>query len=117
MENSLPVSVNLPAHGLASWPVERSATSLFDQLLAFRRRWRMILAVTLLLPALALLALSRMPPHYTATGILLYDPADSAPPGVETAQGRPAAAAPVARAGKKLVVPMNPATNRLAGRS
>jgi succinoglycan biosynthesis transport protein ExoP len=80
MESALPVSLPIPTAGLPSWP-SRSTISLFDQLAALRRRWRMILSITLLLPVLAGLALSRMPPRYTATGILLYDPADSAPPG------------------------------------
>jgi succinoglycan biosynthesis transport protein ExoP len=52
-----------------------------DQLMALRRRWRMIAIVALLVPALAGAALTLMPARYTATGILLYDPAGAAPPG------------------------------------
>ena len=81
MENTLPISLPSLATGLTPWQPVRPASNLFDQLLALRRRWRMILLASLLLPGAVGLVLSRMPPRYTATGILLYDPADSAPPG------------------------------------
>lgn len=74
----LPVTLPLPA---MDWHAMRPAKTLLEQLLALRRRWRMILLTALLLPALTALVLAGMPPRYTATGILLYDPADSAPPG------------------------------------
>jgi succinoglycan biosynthesis transport protein ExoP len=80
MESALQVSLPLQT-GLKPWQPARPANGLFEQLQALRRRWRMILLVALLLPAFTALALSRMPARYTATGILLYDPADSAPPG------------------------------------
>jgi capsular exopolysaccharide synthesis family protein len=49
--------------------------------MSLRRRWRLILACTLLLPAATALALSHVPPRYTAIGVMLYDPAAGAPPG------------------------------------
>ena len=81
MENSLPVGLPLAAAAGTAWQPARQPGMLIDQLLALRRRWRMILLVTLLLPAITALVLSGIPPRYTATGILLYDPADSLPPG------------------------------------
>lgn len=58
-----------------------AAPALADQLLALRRRWRLILAATLMVPALALAAMLLSPSGYTATGIMLYDPASAAIPG------------------------------------
>ncbi|MGC8532360.1 MAG: GumC family protein [Acidiphilium sp.] len=46
---------------------------------AIRRHWRLGLLVAVMVPGLALLALTRMQPTYTATGILLYAPADFNP--------------------------------------
>jgi capsular exopolysaccharide synthesis family protein len=57
---------------------------LAEQLLTLRRRWRLILCAAALLPSLACLLLSLLPPRYTATGILFYDPAGAAPPGDNT---------------------------------
>ncbi len=57
------------------------APSLADQLLAFRRRWRLILLCACLLPGITVLALWRLPPSYIATGTLLYDPDNGALPG------------------------------------
>ncbi len=84
MESSLPVNLGLASPALASWQPPRSGASLADQLMALRRRWRMILLVTLLLPAVTALVLSHMPPRYTASGVLLYDPVAAAPPGDPT---------------------------------
>ncbi len=81
MENPLPVGPPLATSAGTAWQPARQPGMLVDQLLALRRRWRMILLVTLLLSAIAALILSGIPPRYTATGILLYDPADSLPPG------------------------------------
>jgi uncharacterized protein involved in exopolysaccharide biosynthesis len=73
------MSLTVSGPQMPAWPVR--AEPLADQLLLFRRRWRMIFLVTLLLPAVAYVALAVMPPRFTATGILLYDPAGAAPPG------------------------------------
>lgn len=58
-----------------------AAPALADQLLALRRRWRLILAATLAVPALAAAFMLLSPADYTATGIVLYDPASAAIPG------------------------------------
>jgi polysaccharide biosynthesis transport protein len=85
-ENILPVALRLPQTEL-QWPEARPALALFDQMMALRRRWRLIFLVTLLVPGLVGLALLRMPERYAATGILLYDPADAAPPGTSVEIG------------------------------
>ena len=69
------MSLTLPSLAPAAAPV------LADQLLVLRRRWRLILAVSLAVPALALAAMLFSPASYTATGIVLYDPASAAIPG------------------------------------
>ncbi|HQT89200.1 MAG TPA: protein tyrosine kinase [Acidiphilium sp.] len=46
---------------------------------AMRRHWRLGFLVGVMVPGLALLAVTRMQPTYTATGILLYAPADFNP--------------------------------------
>ncbi len=79
-EHSLPVALRLPKPE-PPWPETLSAPALLDQIMALRRRWRLIFLATLLVPGLAGIGLLKMPTHYTATGILLYDPADAAPPG------------------------------------
>jgi capsular exopolysaccharide synthesis family protein len=85
-EHSLPVALRLPEPE-PSWPEARTAPALLDQVMALRRRWRLIFLLTLLVPGLAGIALLKMPTRYTATGILLYDPADAAPPGTSLAIG------------------------------
>jgi capsular exopolysaccharide synthesis family protein len=77
-ERSLPVSLSQPE---PQWPETLTAPALLDQVMALRRRWRLILLATLLVPGLAGIGLLKMPTRYTATGILLYDPAAAAPPG------------------------------------
>ncbi|WP_297492865.1 polysaccharide biosynthesis tyrosine autokinase [Acidocella sp.] len=69
------MSLTLPSLAPPAPPV------LADQLLALRRRWRIILAATIIVPLLALAAMLASPTTYTATGILLYDPAGAAIPG------------------------------------
>lgn len=71
------MSLTLPSSAAAP-PL---APGLPEQLLSLRRRWRIILASTLLVPGLALLGVVGSPARYTATGILLYDPANNAVPG------------------------------------
>jgi capsular exopolysaccharide synthesis family protein len=69
------MSVALPTAEL------RAPPALLDQLLSLRRRWALILSATLLIPCATGLILLRMPVGYTATGILLYDPAAATVPG------------------------------------
>ena len=54
---------------------------LAEQLLSLRRHWRLILACTIGFPALAALILAALPASYSATGIVLYDPASATLPG------------------------------------
>jgi capsular exopolysaccharide synthesis family protein len=77
------MSLSVTSPPLPAWPEMRHAP-LAEQLLSLRRRWRLIAVAVLLLPGLAFAVLSLMPPRYTATGILLYDPAGAAPPGDST---------------------------------
>jgi len=74
------MSLSLSRPSLPAWPEVRPAP-LAEQLLTLRRRWRLIFCAAALVPALAILLLALTPPRYTATGILLYDPAGAAPPG------------------------------------
>jgi len=73
------MSLTLPS--LAPPNAPPISPALSDQLLALRRRWRIILAATIIVPALALAAMLLSPTAYTATGILLYDPGSAAIPG------------------------------------
>jgi capsular exopolysaccharide synthesis family protein len=70
------MSISLPDAGMG-W---REA-GLAEQLLPLRRRWRVILGAAVLVPALALAVLLKMPVTYTATGVLLYDPSSAKVPG------------------------------------
>ncbi len=54
---------------------------LADQVLRLRRRWKIILAATLLVPGITLANMLIMPTTYRATGILLYDPQAAITPG------------------------------------
>ncbi len=76
------MSLSVSRPGLPAWPEMRAP--LAEQLLTLRRRWRVIFLTTALIPGFAFAGLSLMPPRYTATGILLYDPAGAAPPGDNT---------------------------------
>src|ERR1700757_3969829 len=69
------MSLTLPSLAPPAAPV------LADQLLALRRRWRVILAATIAVPLLAMATMLASPTTYTATGIVLYDPAGAAIPG------------------------------------
>jgi capsular exopolysaccharide synthesis family protein len=60
-------------------PMMAEAGDPLAALWAIRRHWRLGLFVAVMVPGLALLALTRMQPTYTATGILLYAPADFNP--------------------------------------
>ena len=55
------------------------SASFADLLLTLRRRWRLIAAIAIILPALTLLGLRRIAPRYQAQGTLLYAPVDFAP--------------------------------------
>jgi capsular exopolysaccharide synthesis family protein len=54
---------------------------LAEQWLILRRRWRLWFATAGLLTAVTSLCIARLPVNYTATGTLLYDPAQAATPG------------------------------------
>jgi len=54
---------------------------LAEQLLALRRRWRLIALCALAVPLLAGVLLYSAPPVYTATGILIYQPEAARVPG------------------------------------
>ena len=60
---------------------DRQGDTLSDQFLLLRRRWLVLLATLLLVPAVTWNILVAAGPRFTATGILLYDPVDAAPPG------------------------------------
>jgi capsular exopolysaccharide synthesis family protein len=77
------MSLSISRPDLPAWPLAKQ-TKLAEQLLTFRRRWPLITATALLVPILAFAVLSLTPPRYTATGILLYDPAGAAPPDDNT---------------------------------
>jgi capsular exopolysaccharide synthesis family protein len=66
---------------LASGTGAAAAPPLYEQWLFLRRRWRLVFACVGLIGGCTSLALSRVPITYTATGVLLYDPADAASPG------------------------------------
>ncbi len=82
-----------------------------------RRRWRVVVGTAGLVTVAALLALSGMPATYTATGTILYDPANA------TAPGSAAAAATLldqqnedaATASQAAVIASEPAARALAG--
>ena len=90
----------------------RAAPALADQLLGLRRRWRLILAVTLLIPALAGLVLLHMPTAYTSTGILLYDPNNI--PGTQAAPQVDAANEDAITASQSAVIASLPAAQAIA---
>jgi hypothetical protein len=51
-EHSLPVSLRLPQPE-PHWQETQAAPALLDQVMALRRRWRLIFLVTLLVPGMA----------------------------------------------------------------
>jgi len=76
------MSVSLiPRPELPAWPAARGPGTLDEQFLLLRRRWLSLLLTLLLIPAASWMALTLLGPRYTATGIILYDPVDAAPPG------------------------------------
>ena len=73
------MSIALPSLAL---PAMRPAAA---QWLILRRHWRLVLACAFTIPALAAIALAILPASYSATGIVLYDPAGAAVPGSPSA--------------------------------
>lgn len=69
------MSLALPSLAVPAQP------TFAEQMLMLRRHWRLILACTILIPALAALVLAALPARYSAKGILLYDPAAASLPG------------------------------------
>ncbi len=100
---------------------------LTEQLLCLRRHWRLTLACALGSVVLAALILALLPPRYSATGIVMYDPAGAALPGspvtapqnnldedaVTASQGAIIASLPAATAiAQQLSLADNPAFNQ-----
>jgi capsular exopolysaccharide synthesis family protein len=73
----------VPRENLPAWPAAGTVKSgsLAEQFLILRRRWLTFVLALILVPASAALVLALAGPHYTATGIMLYDPVDAPPPG------------------------------------
>ncbi len=92
-----------------------AAPGLAEQLLALRRRWRLILLCTLLAPGLCAVLLARMHPSYTATGSLLYDPANAVIPGDTTGPLAAAQDEAAITASQSAVIASLPAARALAG--
>jgi capsular exopolysaccharide synthesis family protein len=74
------VSLTLPGPAAAGWN-GNGAASLADQFLFLRRHWRLIFAVAGIVAGATCLAVAGMPTTYTASGVLLYDPAGAVTPG------------------------------------
>ena len=102
------MSLTLPSLAPAAAPV------LADQLLVLRRRWRLILAVSLAVPALALAAMLFSPASYTATGIVLYDPASAAIPGDSDNLPQDAANEDAVTASQTEIIASLPAASQIA---
>jgi capsular exopolysaccharide synthesis family protein len=91
-----------------------AAPPLAEQLLSLRRRWRIILAATLAIPALALAAALLGPATYTATGIVLYDPDSAAIPGDSDNLPQNAANEDAVTASQAEIIASLPIANQLA---
>ena len=102
------MSLTLPSLSPAAPP------ALADQLLALRRRWRLILAATILVPLLALAAVLLSPSGYTATGIVLYDPASAAIPGDSNNLPQNAANEDAVTASQAAIIASLPAATQIA---
>jgi len=74
------MSAVLPHAGFAELR-PRPQVSLAEQLLALRRRWRVVAYCLCLIVGITLAGLARMTTTYTATGVILYDPDNAATPG------------------------------------
>jgi capsular exopolysaccharide synthesis family protein len=89
---------------------------LAEQLLSLRRRWRIILASTVLVPGLTLVGVLRTPLTYTATGIVLYDPESAAVPGDNNNVPEDAADEDAVVASQGEVIASLPAAGQIASR-
>jgi len=89
---------------------------LAEQLLSLRRRWRIILASTVLMPGLALAGLLRTPFSYTATGIVLYDPESATVPGDNNNVPQDASDEDAVVASQSEVITSLPAAGQIAAR-
>ena len=92
------------------------APGLAEQLLSLRRRWRIILASTVLVPALTLMGVLRTPLTYTATGIVLYDPASATVPGDNNTVPQDAADEGAAVASQSEVIASLPMAGQIVAR-
>jgi capsular exopolysaccharide synthesis family protein len=102
------MSLALPSLALPATP------GLADQLLALRRRWRIILLATLLVPGVTGLVLAWQTPAYTATGILLYDPDNAFIPGDATSPTADAQNEDAVTASQSAVIASLPSATALA---
>ncbi len=75
------MSLTLLPERIAPAPSMARPPSLADQLLILRRRWRIVFATAGFTLSFTCLCLAPLTRTYTATGILLYDPAIAATPG------------------------------------
>lgn len=91
-----------------------SSPPLAEQLLGFRRRWRLILAIALIIPLGASAELLRMPVTYTATGTMLYDPENAGIPGDVSAPPQDAANEDAVTASQSAVIASLPAAREIA---
>ena len=106
------MSLTLPS--VASLP--HVTPGLAEQLLSLRRRWRIILASTVLVPGLALAGLLRTPFSYTATGIVLYDPESATVPGDNNNVSQDAVNEDAVIASQSEVIASLPAAAQIAAR-
>ncbi len=89
---------------------------LADQLLVFRRRWRLVLACSLGVPFIALAILLTRPALYTATGIVLYAPESAGVPGDNASIPQDAASEDELTASQAEIITSLPAAQQIAQR-
>jgi capsular exopolysaccharide synthesis family protein len=88
--------------------------SVAEQLLALRRRWRLIALCTLAVPLAAAAILYSAPPVYTATGIMIYAPEAAHVPGDAAAGLIDAQSEDAATASQSAVIASLPAAAAIA---
>ncbi len=102
------MSLALPSLALPATP------GLPEQLLSLRRRWRIILLCTLLVPGITGIFLAHQTVAYTATGILLYDPDSATVPGDPATPAQDAQNQDAITASQSAVIASLPAASALA---
>jgi capsular exopolysaccharide synthesis family protein len=101
------MSLALPA-------VAPTLPSLAEQMLALRRRWRLIGACALLVPLVTAALLGTAPPVFTATGILIYQPEAAPVPGDSNATSLAAENEDAVTASQSAVIASLPAAAAIA---